>query len=135
MRILILPLVVLPLALSGCAIAGTSTGDSASDTPTASVVATESPEIVTPTTSALEALNGQTVALNAGDFYDVVLPTGSADAWTATVETPGIVQWMPVEPAADGSAVSTLATVGVGTTVVTITDGTTSVSFTVTVSK
>jgi hypothetical protein len=135
MRIFILPLLVLPLALSGCAIASTSSGDSATDSPTASAVVTDPPEVVTPATSSLEALNGQTVALNPGDFYDVVLPAGSADAWTATVETPGIVEWMPVEPAADGSAVSTLATVGVGTTVVAITDGTTSVSFTVTVSK
>jgi hypothetical protein len=135
MRILILPLLVLPIALSGCSAVGTSTGEPATDSPTASAIATESPEIVTPAVSPLEALNGQTVALNAGDFYDVVLPAGSADAWTATVETPGIVEWMPVEPAADGSPVSTLATIGVGTTVVTITDGTTSVSFTVTVSK
>jgi hypothetical protein len=86
MRILILPLLVLPIALSGCSAVGTSTGEPATDSPTASAIATESPEIVTPAVSPLEALNGQTVALNAGDFYDVVLPAGSADAWTATVE-------------------------------------------------
>ena len=98
-------------------------------------MASESPEIVAPVTSALEALNGTTVTLAPGDFYDVVLPSGAADAWTATAETPGIVEWMPVEPAADGSSVSTLAAVGLGTTVVTITDGTTSISFNVTVAQ
>ena len=134
MRLLVLPLLVVPLVLSGCAASG-GASEPSSATPTASATASESPEIVAPASSALEALNGTTVALAPGDFYDVVLPAGAADAWTGTVETPGVVEWMPVEPAADGSAVSTLAAVGVGTTVVTITDGTTSVSFTVTVSQ
>ena len=58
---------------------------------------------------------------------------GAAATWTATAETPGIVEWMPVEPAADGSSLSTLAAVGLGTTVVTITDGTTSTSLIVTI--
>jgi hypothetical protein len=135
MRALILPLLVLPLALSGCASIGTTAGESATDSPTVSAVESESPEIVTPVVSTLEALNGQTVEMKPGDFYDVVLPSGAADAWTSTAETPGVVEWMPVDPGTDGSPVSTLAAVGLGTTVVTITDGTTFVSFNVTVAQ
>lgn len=123
----------MPLVLTGCAANGSATDESAA--PTASATASESPEIVTPITSPLEELNGTTVTLAPGDFYDVVLPSGAAETWSATAETPGIVEWMPVEPAADGSSVSTLAAVGLGTTVVTITDGTTSISFNVTVAQ
>jgi hypothetical protein len=123
----------MPLVLTGCAANGSATDGSAA--PTASATASESPEIVTPITSPLEELNGTTVTLAPGDFYDVVLPSGAAETWSATAETPGIVEWMPVEPAADGSSVSTLAAVGLGTTVVTITDGTTSISFNVTVAQ
>lgn len=129
----VVPLIVMPLVLTGCAANGSATDGSAA--PTASATASESPEIVTPITSPLEELNGTTVTLAPGDFYDVVLPSGAAETWSATAETPGIVEWMPVEPAADGSSVSTLAAVGLGTTVVTITDGTTSISFNVTVAQ
>jgi hypothetical protein len=133
LHLVVVPLIVMPLVLTGCAANDSAVGESA--TPTASATASESPEIVTPITSPLEELNGTTVTLAPGDFYDVVLPSGAAETWSATAETPGIVEWMPVEPAADGSSVSTLAAVGLGTTVVTITDGTTSISFNVTVAQ
>lgn len=97
------------------------------------MAASEPAEIVMPVRAGLDDLNGSTVSLNPGDFYDVVLPRGTADAWTATVETPGVVEWMPVEPDADGTAVSTLAAIGLGTTLVTLTDGTSVVSFSVSV--
>ena len=101
--------------------------------PATSVAATDSPEVVEPDISALNALKGSTVTLAPGDFYDLVLPSGPAEAWTASVETPGIVEWMPVETGADGQPVSTLAAVGLGTTNVTLSDGRNTVTFVVTV--
>jgi hypothetical protein len=129
MRVLILPLLVGSLALTGCSAASIE----ASSTPVPTSAETDSTEIVVPDVSALNALNGQTVTLAPGDFYDLVLPSAPADAWTVSVETPGIVEWMPVETGTDGQPVSTLAAVGLGTTNVTLTDGRISVTFAVTV--
>jgi len=119
--------------LTACSVpSGTSTGD-ASSTASASPVMTDSPQVQEPVIVESSALEGQNIETTVGQFIDVVVGDSDPALWTATVATPGVVEFLPGGP--DGASIMNpgFAVLMEGTTAVTMTDGTTTINFTVTV--
>ncbi len=87
--------------------------------------------VIAPIIVDVTTLEGQTVEVGEGNFIDVLVPADSEALWTATVGDSMILTF--VAGGTDGSAVFNpgFEAVGVGTTDVTMTDGTTTVKFTV----
>jgi len=111
-------------SLSACSMETSNSESSESSEETGSNVI--APIIVDVTT-----LEGQTVEVGEGNFIDVLVPADSEALWTATVGDSMILTF--VAGGTDGSAVFNpgFEAVGAGTTDVTMTDGTTTVKFTV----
>ena len=115
---------------AGLAACSNPTTDNAS---TASALPTDSPEVRAPAVVESADLEGQQLTTTVGQFIDVNVGDSDPALWTATVETPGVVEFFPGGP--DGASIVNpgFAALTVGATSVTMTDGTTTITFTITV--
>lgn len=88
-------------------------------------------QVVAPVMVDLASVGGTTVTVPLGNV--VILGTDTPDAWTATIADPAVASF--TAGGTDGSATFNpgLTPMGAGTTEVTLTDGTTTVTFTLTV--
>ena len=115
---------------AGLAACSTPTTDNAS---TPSALPTDSPEVQAPVVVESTDLEGQQLAATVGQFIDINVGDSDPALWTATIETPGVVEFYPGGP--DGASIVNpgFAALTVGATSVTMTDGTTTLTFTITV--
>lgn len=124
-------LLVVSLATGLAACSATSSDGGSS--PSAS--ATDSPEVQTPVVVESADLDGQQLAASVGQFIDIVVGDSDPALWTATVDTPGVVEFYA--GGADGASIVNpgFAALTEGATSVTMTDGTSTLTFTITVTK
>jgi hypothetical protein len=124
-------LIALSLA-TGLAACSSSSPDGGS-TPSAS--ATDSPEVQTPVVVESADLDGQQLTATVGQFIDINVGDSDPSLWTVIVETPGVVDYYPGGP--DGASIVNpgFAALTEGATSVTMTDGVTTLTFTITVTK
>ena len=103
------------------------------DTSTPSASATDGPEVQAPVVVESSDLEGQQLQATVGQFVDIVVGDSDPALWTATVATPGVVEFYSGGP--DGAAIVNpgFAALAEGATSVTMTDGTTTLTFTITV--
>ena len=119
-------------ALAGAAVFGLSACSMESSNSESSETTEESGStVIAPIIVDVTTLEGQTVEVGEGNFIDVNVPTDSEALWTATVADPMLLTF--TAGGTDGSAVFNpgFEALGVGKTDVTMTDGTTTVKFTV----
>jgi hypothetical protein len=122
------------VALAGAAVFSLSACSTASSTPESSETTEESGStVIAPVIVDVADLDGSTVDVQEGNFIDVNVPMDSEALWTAKIADEMILSFTP--GGTDGGAVFNpgFEALGVGTTEVTMTDGTTTVTFTVNV--
>jgi hypothetical protein len=122
------------VALAGAAVFSLSACSTASSTPESSETTEESGStVIAPVIVDVADLDGTTVDVQEGNFIDVNVPKDSEALWTAKIADDMILSF--TAGGTDGSAVFNpgFEALGVGTTEVTMTDGTTTVTFTVNV--
>ena len=122
------------VALAGAAVFSLSACSTASSTPESSETTEESGStVIAPVIVDVADLDGTTVDVQEGNFIDVNVPMDSEALWTAKIADDMILSF--TAGGTDGSAVFNpgFEALGVGTTEVTMTDGTTTVTFTVNV--
>lgn len=122
------------VALAGAAVFSLSACSTASSTPESSETTAESGStVIAPVVVDVAELDGTTVDVQEGNFIDVNVPMDSEALWTATIADAMVLSF--TAGGTDGSAVFNpgFEALGVGTTEVTMTDGTTTVTFTVNV--
>jgi hypothetical protein len=80
-------------------------------------------------------LDGQQLTATVGQFIDINVGDSDPSLWTVIVETPGVVDYYPGGP--DGASIVNpgFAALTEGATSVTMTDGVTTLTFTITVTK
>jgi ABC-type Fe3+-hydroxamate transport system substrate-binding protein len=123
------------VVLAGAAVFSLSACSTATSSPESSETTEETgSNVVAPIIVSVEDLDGTTVDVNEGNFIDVNVPADTEGLWTATVADSAILAF--AAGGTDGSAIFNpgFEALGVGTTDVTMTDGTTTVMFTVNVS-
>ncbi len=122
------------VALAGAAVFSLSACSTATSTPESSETTEESGStVIAPVIVDVADLDGTTVEVTEGNFIDVNVPMDSEALWTAKIADDMVLSFAP--GGTDGSAVFNpgFEAVGVGTTEVTMTDGTTTTTFTVNV--
>lgn len=122
------------VALAGAAVFSLSACSTASSTPESSETTEESGStVIAPVVVDVADLDGTTVDVQEGNFIDVNVPMDSEALWTATIADDMILSF--TAGGTDGSAVFNpgFEALGVGTTEVTMTDGMSTVTFTVNV--
>jgi hypothetical protein len=122
------------VALAGAAVFSLSACSTASSTPESSETTEESGStVIAPVIVDVADLDGTTIDVQEGNFIDVNVPKDSEALWTAKIADDMILSF--TAGGTDGSAVFNpgFEALGVGTTEVTMTDGTTTVTFTVNV--
>ena len=120
------------IALSlGAGLAACSSAPSDSSSSTSE--ATDSPDVQKPVVIESSELDGAQLQAMAGQFIDIAVGDSDPALWTATVATPGVVDFYPGGP--DGASIVNpgFAALAEGATSVTMTDGTTTLTFTITV--
>ena len=122
------------VALAGAAVFSLSACSTATSTPE-SIETTEEAgsTVIAPVIVDVADLDGTTVDVQEGNFIDVNVPKDSEALWTAKIADDMVLSFTP--GGTDGSAVFNpgFEALGVGTTEVTMTDGMTTVTFTVNV--
>ena len=113
--------------LSACSNATTD------NTSTPSAEPTDSPEVQKPVVVESADLDGQQLAATVGQFIDINVGDSDPALWTATAETPGVVEFYSGGPDGASSVNPGFAGLTVGATSVTMTDGVTTLTFTITV--
>lgn len=126
-----LALITLSVGAGLAACSNTATNDTSA--PSAS--ATDSPEVQAPVVVESADLDGQQLAASVGQFIDINVGDSDPALWSATAETPGVVEFFAGGP--DGASIVNpgFAALAVGATSVTMTDGTTTLTFTIAVSE
>ena len=124
-------MVLVALATSATLLVACSTTTTADPTPT--VTQDADVNVVTPILSDPDTVAGTTVALHVGDFFDVEVPESGVDKWQATLSADKVVQFFAGEVVDGVVTPPEFAAIGEGTTEVTLTNGTRTVTFTITV--
>jgi len=109
------------------------TGSATSAQPTDGATQGTEIDVAVPIQSDVVTVAGTTVELKVGDFFDVEVPQPGVEKWQATMSTDNVVQFFTGEVIDGVVTPPEFAAVRPGTTQVTMTDGTTTVKFTITV--